>query len=191
MHIRVSKTVIAAAAAVTLGFVASPAAAHAVAADRTPVSLSVIMSKSMSLAATPVGIKNQKSAKFLQPSGGGTANNTHIVQEPASSSSTQGWLLFSDGTFTTHQNFGVDRNMGTSGAGTAAGTPAVIVNGSSSFDQDWLVDPKSDGVHFRLKNRKDQSKCLGISGASTANGAAADIFACDTTTNQTWSYTTF
>ncbi|WP_371579313.1 RICIN domain-containing protein [Streptomyces sp. NBC_01314] len=40
-----------------------------------------------------------------------------------------------------------------------------------------------------LKNRKS-GLCLGISGASTANGAVSAQFACDGSTNQGWSLIT-
>jgi len=191
MRIGFNKPAVAAAVAAALAVVATPVAANAASGDRAPIPLSVVHSKlkSLAVAATPFTIKNQKSSKYLQPVS--TSNGANVAQQGASSSSTQGWLLFADGSYITYQNYGVNRDLGTAGAATAAGTHAVIRDGSSSTDLDWIEDPKSDGVHFRLKNRKDSSKCLGIDGASTASGAYAEIFTCDSTTNQTWSYTNF
>ncbi|MER6526387.1 RICIN domain-containing protein [Streptomyces sp. NPDC001508] len=44
-----------------------------------------------------------------------------------------------------------------------------------------------DAYTFELHNRKS-GKCLGIDGASTANGATAAQFTCDGSANQGWGY---
>ena len=190
MRASITKPLVAVAVAAALIIAGSPAAAQAATDERTSLPLSVVTSSSKSLAVVPFAIKNQKSKKYLQPSGGSTANGTTIVQESASSNHTQGWVLYADGSYVTYNNYGVNRNMGTAGTSTASGTHAVIVNGSGSFDQDWIVDPK-DSTYFRLKNRKDASKCLGINNGSIDAHAIAAVFTCDTSTNQTWSYTNF
>ncbi|MFD7244658.1 RICIN domain-containing protein [Streptomyces massasporeus] len=54
------------------------------------------------------------------------------------------------------------------------------------MSQDWqLVYGDYPSNIFALKNRKS-GLCLGISGASTANGAQAAQFRCDGSANQGW-----
>jgi hypothetical protein len=190
MRSRIISQAVAVTVTAALAVALSPTAAHAATDDRAPVPISKVSSNSSQLAATPVAVKNRKSGKYLQPSS--TANNAVVRQQSASSTNLQGWVLVNDSGYVTLWNYGVDRNLGTSGASTAADTSAVIVNPSGSFDQDWLIAAVDD-TYFRLKNRKDTSKCLGIDGASTANGARAAIYACGSSIapNQTWSFTTF
>lgn len=181
---------VGATATAALMVVLSPTTAPAATDDRAPVPISMVLSDSSSLAATPVAVKNRKSSKYLQPSS--TANNAVVRQESASSTDLQGWVLVNDSGYITLWNYGVNRNLGTLGASTAPDTSAVIVNPAGSYDQDWFIAAVDD-TYFRLKNRKDTSKCLGIDRASTANGARAAIYACGSTIapNQTWSFTTF
>ncbi|MGA5273332.1 acyltransferase family protein [Streptomyces cellulosae] len=73
------------------------------------------------------------------------------------------------------------------GASTAAGAVAIQANGSGDANQDWLLSWRSDTV-FQMKNRKS-GLCLGISGASTANGAQAAPFPCDGSANLGWAFT--
>jgi len=180
--------VAAAVVAAALAIVANPAAAHAATDDGTSMTISSVLSRSALLAPTPVALKNQKSSKFLQPTS--TSNNATVVQRAGSSAATQGWKVYKDSGYVTFNNNGVDRNLGTSGASMSSGTAAVIVNGSGSLDQDWLLDKKDDN-YFRLQSRKDSRMCLGIDGGSRDAGAVAMIFRCDTSENQTWSFTAF
>ncbi|MFJ6542839.1 RICIN domain-containing protein [Streptomyces sp. NPDC091385] len=63
--------------------------------------------------------------------------------------------------------------MGIDGASTAAGAAAILANGSGDANQDWALTWCTDYV-FEM-NRKG-GLCLGISSASTANGATAAQF---------------
>ncbi|MGA5709062.1 RICIN domain-containing protein [Streptomyces cellulosae] len=173
---------------------AAPAVAHAqsprssepapvAGADLRPVSRADVLSA----AVVSYRVKNTKSQKFLQPSGGSTANGAKIVQQAASSAATQRWALVGDGNYVSFWNQGSDKNLGIDGASTAAGAVAIQANGSGDANQDWLLSWRSDTV-FQMKNRKS-GLCLGISGASTANGAQAAQFPCDGSANQGWAFT--
>ncbi|MDG4749932.1 RICIN domain-containing protein [Micromonospora sp. WMMD718] len=188
MRNKVIRAAVSAAVTAALAVAVSPAAAHAETDDRASVPISAVLSPTKSLAAVPVAVKNKKSSKFLQADS--TANNAVVRQQNGSGSSLQGWILVNDSGYTTLQNYGVVRNLGTAGASTASNTSAVIVNPSSSFDQDWVVSAIDD-TFFYLRNRKNTSMCLGIDGASTAAGARAAIYTCANAINQTWSFTNF
>jgi hypothetical protein len=195
MRIRRTRNVVGAVLTGALMAVASPAIADAQSSqsgDHGPVAIRDLKSaspdaKSASAAAvTWYGIRNVKSEKFLQPSGGSTANGTKIVQEPFNASTlTQVWTRVSDGSYLTLQNYS-GKNLGIDGASTSAGAAAILANGSGDLNQDWLQVARNSTV-FELKNRKS-GLCLGISGASTANGAQAAQFACDGSANQGWEY---
>ncbi|NES17290.1 RICIN domain-containing protein [Micromonospora solifontis] len=80
--------------------------------------------------------------------------------------------------------------MGIDGASTASGAAAIIAAPGGSYNQDWKVLwTDSTQTWFRLQNR-GSGLCLGISGASTANGALAAQFPCANppATNQTWQF---
>ncbi|MFI7079719.1 RICIN domain-containing protein [Micromonospora sp. NPDC049903] len=188
MRNRAMRAVISATMTAALAVAVSPAVAHAEADDRAPIPISVVLSQSKSLAATPYAVRNRNSSKFLQADS--LANNAVVRQQNGSANALQGWFPVNDAGFVTLQNYGVVRNLGTAGASTASNTSAVIVNPSSSFDQDWLVT-SIDSTFFYLKNRKNTSMCLGVDGASTAAGARAAVYTCANAINQTWSFTNY
>ena len=193
MRIRRTGNVVGAVLAGALLAAVSPAFADAQpsqSSDPAPVAIKDVKSASTdatSLAAAGwYGIRNVKSAKFLQPSGGSSANGTEVVQEPFNSSSlTQLWTPVTDGSYVSEQNYS-GRNLGIDGASTSAGATAIIATGSGDANQDWVLTARNSTV-FELKNRKS-GLCLGISGASTASGAVAAQFACDGSANQGWEY---
>ncbi|MER5459088.1 RICIN domain-containing protein [Streptomyces sp. NPDC002668] len=182
-----TRNAFAAVLAGALMAVASPAIAHAQSVpsnDWTPVALSTLRTA----AAPSYGIGNYKSGKFLQPSGGSTANGAKIVQQPGNQLlSAQHWIPVADGNYYSFENGGSGRNLGIDGASTAAGAAAIQANGSGDLNQDWLLAYSSayPANTFALKNRKS-GLCLGISSASTANGAQAAQFRCDGSANQGW-----
>jgi hypothetical protein len=85
---------------------------------------------------------------------------------------------------------GVTSTAEAADASTAAGADAIQANGSSHANQDWEIVLRSGSTTvFNLRNRHSRL-CLGISGASTANGAQAAQFGCNyTAPNQGWQAT--
>lgn len=193
MRIGRTRNVVGAVLAGALMAVASPAIADAQSSqssDPAPVAIQDLKAGSpdakSAAAVAWYGIRNVKSEKFLQPSGGSSANGTKIVQEPFNASSlTQLWTRVADGDYLSFQNYS-GRNLGIDGASTSSGAAAILANGSGDLNQDWKQIARNDTV-FVLKNRKS-GLCLGISGASTANGAQAAQFPCDGSANQGWEY---
>ncbi|MGW1886096.1 RICIN domain-containing protein [Streptomyces sp. NPDC001970] len=190
MRTRRTKNVVAAVFAGALIATAGPALAHAQSlqsGDPMPLTASDLQDAAAS--ASTFGLKNSKSGKFLQPSGGSTANGAKVVQQPGNQAlNVQHWILVPDGNYYSLENAGSRKNLGINGASTAAGAGAIQANGSSDINQDWVInyDAYSAPGVFALKNRKS-GLCLGISGASTANGAQAAQFRCDGNANQGWS----
>ncbi|MFE6522269.1 RICIN domain-containing protein [Streptomyces sp. NPDC057794] len=132
-----------------------------------------------------VGIRNEKSQKYLQPSGGSISVGAKIVQHSFTGGLEQKWLMFdTEGSYYSFENNKSGLNMGIDGASTSAGAAAIQATGSGDYNQDWLIDWISSSV-FALKNRKS-GMCLGISNASTSNGAQAAQFRCDGSHNQSW-----
>ncbi|WP_078625818.1 RICIN domain-containing protein [Streptomyces iakyrus] len=132
-----------------------------------------------------VGIRNHKSKKYLQPSGGSISVGAKIVQNSYTGGLEQKWLMFdSEGSLYSFENNKSGLNLGIDGASTSAGAAAIQATGSGDYNQDWQVDWVSSSV-FALKNRKS-GMCLGISNASTSNGAQAAQFRCDGSSNQSW-----
>ncbi|MFJ8535585.1 RICIN domain-containing protein [Streptomyces sp. NPDC093591] len=194
MRKRCTRNVLGAVLAGALMAAASPAVANAQSSqgsDPTPVARTDIQSAArtdiQSAAVVSYRVKNTKSQKYLQPSGGSSAVGAKIVQQPLSSASSQRWALVPDGSYVSFWNQGSDLNMGIDGASTSAGAAAIQATPSGDANQDWLITWRSDTV-FEMKNRKS-GLCLGISGASTANGAQAAQFPCDGTANQGWAFT--
>jgi hypothetical protein len=193
MRIRRPKKVVVAALAGTLMALASPAVADTQSSDNgdlKPVALRDVRAASVDgksvAAAAYYGIANKKSGKFIQPSGGSSANGTVVVQQPFNADAlTQLWTRIADGSYLSFENYS-GRNLGIDGASTANGAAAIIANGSGDANQDWVQHDR-DGYTFELRNRKS-GKCLGIDGASTANGAKAAQFTCDGSANQGWGY---
>ncbi|MFJ1666211.1 RICIN domain-containing protein [Streptomyces bottropensis] len=188
MRTRRTRNVITAVLAGGLMAVASPALADTQSpksSEPTPLTSSGVKAKA---AAEPLGLRNLKSQKYLQPSGGSTSVGANLVQQPLSSGAWQSWWLVADGSFTTFWNDNSGLNAGINGASTAAGAVAIQANPSGDLNQDWTLNWRNDSV-FELKNRKS-GLCLGISGGSTANGAVAAQFGCDGSTNQGWSLIT-
>ncbi|GGW85031.1 alpha-glucosidase [Streptomyces galilaeus] len=194
MRIGRTRNVIGAVLAGALMAVASPGVSNAQSSqssDPKPVARTDVQSMAgadvQSVAAVYYGIRNTKSLKFLQPSGGSTAAFAKIVQQPFNSSATsQLWGIVDDGSYVSFMNYSSGLNMGIDGASTAAGAAAIQANPSGDLNQDWLITWRTDSV-FEMKNRKS-GLCLGISGASTANGAQAAQFGCDGSTNQGWAF---
>ena len=173
--------------------VASPAIANAQpsqTSDHGPVAIRDVKSASPDAksvaAAAWYGIRNVKSAKFLQPSGSNPVNGTKVVQESFNSTTlTQLWTRVIDGSYLSLQNYS-GLNLGVDGASTSSGAAAIVATGSGATNQDWQQIARNDTV-FELKNKKS-GLCLGISSASTANGAQAAQFPCDGSANQGWEY---
>jgi hypothetical protein len=193
MRIRRTRNVVGAVLAGALMAVASPAIADAQSSQNsgpTPVAIQDLKSASpdakSAAAIVWYGIKNVKSGKFLQPSGGSTANGTEIVQQSFNASTlTQLWTRIPDGSYLSLQNYS-GKNLGIDGASTSAGAAAILATGSGDANQDWIQVDRN-ATDFALVNRKS-GLCLGISGASTANGALAEQFTCDGSANQGWEY---
>jgi hypothetical protein len=168
----------------TLTAVASPALAQGQSpqsSDPTPLSSSSISGTSTYI---DVGIRNYKSQKYLQPSGGSIDVGAKIVQHTYSGIA-QKWLMFSSGgSYYSFENRQSGLNLGIDGASTSVGAAAIQATGSGDHNQDWVIDWVSSGV-FALINRKS-GLCLGISNASTANNAQAAQFRCDGSLNQSW-----
>ncbi|MDN0200776.1 RICIN domain-containing protein [Streptomyces sp. S.PNR 29] len=140
-----------------------------------------------SAAAVTYRIKNTKSQKYLQSSGGGSAVGTKIVQQPLSSSTSQRWGIVEDGSFISFWTPTADKNMGIDRGSKEAGAAAILANPSGDENQDWTLKWRSDTV-FEMRNR-NSGLCLGISGASEDNGAQAAQFPCDGKANQGWAFT--
>ncbi|MGW0809113.1 RICIN domain-containing protein [Nonomuraea sp. NPDC002799] len=166
---------------------ASPAFAHAQPPkgdEWTPASLSAVQAA----AAAPYWLGNYKSRRFLQPSGGSTANGAVIVQMAGTTAAAQQWTPIADGGYYSFENAGSRKNLGIDRASTAAGAVAIQANPAADLNQDWQMLYNTGSYpegYFALKNRKS-GLCLGISNASTADGAQAAQFACDGKPNQGW-----
>ncbi|MFV2103969.1 RICIN domain-containing protein [Micromonospora sp. LOL_024] len=192
MRIRISKNLVAAAmAAATTVTVTMPVSAYAAPGDadwQASVTPSTI--DAVAAAAAPFRLANQKSGKLAQPQGGSWANGTKVVQQPDSGIGEQRWIIVNDGSYISLQNYSANpaKNMGINGGSTASGASAIIANPGSGSNQDWKV-LWIDSTWFRLQNR-NSGMCLGISGASTANGALAAQFPCANpiAPNQTWKF---
>ncbi|MFI7081826.1 RICIN domain-containing protein [Micromonospora sp. NPDC049903] len=193
MRDRVSRTVAAAimSAATAIATVIMPVAAYAgpngagSPSGVTPSSIDVT-------AANPFKLQNRNSLKLLQPQNGSFAAGTNVVQQSDAGSGVQRWFIINDGDWISLQNYSANptRNMGINGGSTASGAAAIIAAPGSGHNQDWKVLwTDSTQTWFRLQNR-GSGLCLGISGASTANGGLAAQFACASpaAANQTWRF---
>ncbi|WP_406125241.1 RICIN domain-containing protein [Streptomyces canus] len=133
-----------------------------------------------------IGIGNLKSKKFLQAVS--TRNGARVVlQEGNQINLLQNSAPVSDRPYISFWIVATGSNLGIDGASTAPGAAAIIATGSGDLNQDWLpvrVKRYPDG-YFAMKNRKS-GLCLGISDASTVNGAQAAQFPCDNLENQGW-----
>ncbi|MBO4162362.1 MULTISPECIES: RICIN domain-containing protein [Micromonospora] len=194
MRDRVSKAVAAATmtAATAIATVIMPVTAHA-APDGAGSPDSVTPANvDVAAAANPFKLQNRKSLKLLQPQNGSFTAGTKVVQQSDAGTGVQRWYIINDGSWISLQNYSANptRNMGIDGASTASGAAAIIAAPGSGYNQDWKVLwTDSTQTWFRLQNR-GSGLCLGISGASTANGALAAQFACASppATNQTWQF---
>lgn len=188
---RAMRAVLAAALTAALAVTVGPTTAHAEAAAKAPVPkpISPVLSRSpQNPVSGPAAIRNYKSKLYLEPNG--IAVGAPILQQAQFRTDRQGWYvgLTNDGLANFIQNAGVVLNIGTAGGGTASNTSVVLVRPSSSLDQQWQPD-YLDNTNFRLKNRKDPSKCMGVDGASTNAGARVAIYDCGagrTPDNQAW-----
>ncbi|WP_436949976.1 RICIN domain-containing protein [Streptomyces sp. SudanB52_2052] len=136
-------------------------------------------------AATTVGLRNAKSGKFLQPTGNSTANVARVVQQPGDDQKfSQYWSMIPDGYFFSFENGRSRKNLGIDGASASAGAAAIIGKSSGDVNQDWLIVPVSGASDVAVLRNRKSHLCLGISGASTANGAQAAQFVCDGSANQ-------
>lgn len=143
-------------------------------------------------AANPFKLQNRNSLKLLQPQNGSFVAGTKVVQQADAGSGVQRWYIVNDGSWISLQNYSANpiRNMGINGGSTASGAAAIIAAPGAGYNQDWKVLwTDSSQTWFRLQNR-GSGLCLGISGASTANGGQAAQFACASpaAANQTWRF---
>lgn len=97
-------------------------------------------------AAEPLALRNLKSQKYIQPSGGSTSVGARLVQQPLSSGAWQSWWLVADGSFTTFWNDNSGLNAGIDGASTSAGAAAIQATPSGDLNQDWTLNWRSDSV---------------------------------------------
>ncbi|MEW2430086.1 RICIN domain-containing protein [Micromonospora sp. NPDC047644] len=194
MRRSVSKAAIAATmtAATAIATVIMPVAAHAGPDSAGSTAGVAPSSADFTAAANPFKLQNRKSLKMLQPQNGSSAVGTNVVQQSDAGSGIQRWYIVNDGSWISLQNYSAapTRNMGINGGSTASGAAAIIAAPGSGYNQDWKVLwTDSTQTWFRLQNR-GSGLCLGISGASTANGALAAQFACASppAANQTWQF---
>ena len=180
------KSVVVAALVGALMAAVAPGAAQA-ATPPKPQPSALTSSSLAALAGTPIRLQNQKSFKYLTPSGFSTGT-VGIVQEALSSSAVQKWLIGADGSWSFFANAGTSpyKCIGVSGASTSPGAQALQAACGPDLNQEWDVHWRTNQV-FELRNRKKTTMCLGINGASTNPHAAAMIFNCDGSLNQGWS----
>ncbi|MEV0636802.1 RICIN domain-containing protein [Streptomyces sp. NPDC050619] len=93
-----------------------------------------------------MALRNLKSQKYIQPSGGSTSVGARLVQQPLSSGAWQSWWLVADGSFTTFWNDNSGLNAGIDGASTSAGAAAIQATPSGDLNQDWTLNWRSDSV---------------------------------------------
>ncbi|MEV6400787.1 RICIN domain-containing protein [Streptomyces sp. NPDC051907] len=164
---------------------ASPALAQAQSSQSDdPAPLTSEEFKAAVAAGHPLRIKNYNSDKYLEPSGGSTANGAKIVQRTSSGATVQRWVPVNDDGYVSYENVGSGRNLGIDGASTSVGAAAIQANPSGDLNQDWEVFYTGTGG-ATMKNRKS-GLCLGISRGSEASNAPAGQYRCDQTSNQKW-----
>jgi hypothetical protein len=123
--------------------VASPsiASAQSTSDSWAPNRLSLPTLGERAAAAPIVGLRNAKSGKFLQPTGGSTANGARVVQRPGySQNSSQHWDMIPDGDYFSFESGRAGKNLGIDGASTANGAQAVQFTCEGSENQRWFLD---------------------------------------------------
>ncbi|WP_051451877.1 RICIN domain-containing protein [Actinospica robiniae] len=126
-------------------------------------------------------VKNADSGLCVQPSGGGTANGTVLVQEPCTGSAAQLWQFQSNGSGAYHvANQAATSEVWdvTGGTGaTANGTAIQIWSNGGSSNQTWAANQLSNG-NYEFAAQNSGSECLDVTGTSTAAGAQMQQWAC-------------
>jgi hypothetical protein len=133
--------------------------------------------------------QNVKSGRCIGVSGASTANGALIQQFTCDGTSNQNWRGASNAAgqnTLTNQKSG--RCMGVSGASTASGAVIAQFTCDGSTNQKWVlvgVGGTTTNPIVNFRNVKS-GLCIGVNGASTANGAQLAQFRCDGLNNQQW-----
>jgi hypothetical protein len=133
-----------------------------------------------------IGIGNLKSKKFLQATSTRVGARA-VLQEGNQTSLLQNTAPINDRPYTGFWFVATGSNLGIDGASSAPGASAIIAAASGDLNQNWLLIKvkRYPNGYFAMKNRKS-GLCLGVTDASTANGAQAAQFPCDNLDNQGW-----
>jgi hypothetical protein len=140
------------------------------------------------LAVGLASFQDVKSGRCIGVDGASTANGALIKQFTCDGTSNQNWNGSSAGAQNTLKNQKSARCMGVSGASKAAGANVAQFTCDGSANQSWLlvqVGGTSTNPILNFHN-VNSALCLGVDGASTANGAQLKQFSCDGSTNQQW-----
>jgi hypothetical protein len=140
------------------------------------------------LAVSLASFQDVKSGRCIGVDGASTANGALIKQFTCDNSTNQNWRGSSSGGQNVLTNAKSGKCMGVSGASRSAGANIAQFNCDGTSNQAWLliqVGGTSTNPVLNFKN-VNSSLCIGVDGASTANGAQLKQFGCDGSLNQQW-----
>jgi len=132
--------------------------------------------------------QNVKSQRCIGVDGASTANGALLKQFSCDSSSNQNWHIQRSGIEHTMINQKSNRCMGVSGASKTAGANLGQFGCDGSANQAWVLEALGGTTANPIARfiNVNSNMCLGVDGASTANGAQLKQFPCDGSVNQQW-----
>jgi beta-glucanase (GH16 family) len=133
-------------------------------------------------------IKNRKSGKMLDITGGSTADGAVVIQWSSNGGTNQQWQFISVGSgYYKIKNVKSGKIMDIEGASTVNGAKNIQWTDNGGTNQQWSLVSAGSG-YYKIKNRKS-GKILDITGASTADGAVDIQWSDNGGTNQQWFFT--
>jgi len=143
------------------------------------------------LALNLASFQNGKSNRCIGVDGASTANGALIKQFTCDGTSNQNWLGSGNSNAqNVVTNSKSSKCMGVSGASKTAGANVAQFTCDGTSNQIWLltlVGGTATNPVLTFQN-VNSNMCLGVDGASTANGAQLKQFPCDGTLNQEWRF---
>jgi alpha-galactosidase len=130
-------------------------------------------------------IVNSATGKYLDVTGGSTADGAGIAQSSAGTSASQRWQLTSTGDgYYKIVNVGSGKVLDVPGATTTSGTQLVQSADNSRADAQWRVNTAGSGAYTFAARSDGQN--ADVAGASTADGAPVVQSSAGSATSQQW-----
>ncbi len=123
-------------------------------------------------------IQSAKSAKWVSPINGSSANGVAIVNHPNGSGNAREWRFVDKGNnYAEIKNVRSGRCIGVTGGNTANGGKIVQWNCNGNPDQQWRRVERDNG-QFSFVNR-NSGRCLDLAGGNTANNVQFHQWQCN------------